>query len=51
MAKYPNSVSISMGSEMLDLIDEKRQDVPRSAFCRKMILKGLEMEVPKKKHA
>jgi len=48
MAKYPSNVSVSMDPELLQIIDDKRGDVPRSAFIRRLVLKGLGMEVSKK---
>ena len=40
--KEKERISMSLPGELLNLIDEKRGDVPRSAYLRKIIVRALQ---------
>lgn len=42
------NVSVTMSDDLIEEIDKKRGDVPRSAYLRKIIVKAI---VPKQKEA
>lgn len=49
MTNKTEQVSVSLPTEILEMIEAARGDVPRSAFVRRLILQGLQEKGGKKK--